>query len=114
MFQAYINCGEENCKLLRQINNDDKGVKFNHKKRKCKNFSKNASYEKIDKVKNKLFKEYGKKSKEFLRIKLFRNPYIIKLLDCKFLTGENLESIAVIIYFDQLMDLLTLVDKKNV
>ena len=52
------------------------------------NLSKSASADELDKVKDKLFKEYGKKSQEFLRVKLFRNPCIIKLLNCKFSTGE--------------------------
>jgi len=106
MLQAYSKCDEENNKLPRQINNDDKGVKFNQRKRKYKdlfkknaevfdfdvnlyldnNLSKSASAEEIDKAKDKLFREYGKKSQEFLRVKLFRNPCIIKLLDCKFAT----------------------------
>ena len=134
ILEAYCKCGEENSKLPRQINSDDKGVKFNNKKRKYKdlfkknyevfdfdvnlyldnNLPKSASAEAIDKAKDKLFKEYGEKSKEFLRVKLFRNPCIIKLLDCKFGTGEGSEPIPVTIYFDQLTDLFAIVDKKNV
>lgn len=134
MLQAYGNCNQENNKLPRQITNDDKSVKFNHKKRKYKdlfkknyevfnfdvnlyldnNLSKSTSAKEIDKAKDKLFREYAKKSQEFLRVKLFRNPCIIKLLDCKFATDEGLEPIPVTIYFDQLTDLFAIVDKKNV
>ena len=130
MMKAYGNCNEENNKLPREITNDDKSVKFNHKKRKYKdlfkknyevfnfdvnlyidnNLSKSASDEEIDKAKDKLFREYGERSKEFLRVKLFRNPCIIKLLNCKFET----DPISVTIYFDQLTDLFAIVDKKNV
>ena len=52
------------------------------------NLSKSASADELDKAKDKLFKEYGKKSQEFLRVKLFLNPCIIKLLNCKFSTDE--------------------------
>jgi hypothetical protein len=134
MLQAYEKCNEENNKLPRQITSDDKGVKFNQKKQKYEdlfkknyevlnlgvnlyldnNLSKSASDEEIDKAKDKLFREYGKKSQEFLRVKLFRNPCIIKLLDCKFGNSEGLKPIPVTIYFDQLTDLFAIVDKKNV
>lgn len=134
MLQAYGKCKQEKNKLPRQIINDDKGVKFNHKKQKYKdlfkknyevfnfdvnlyldnNLSKSTSAKEIDKAKDKLFREYGKKSQEFLRVKLFRNPCIIKLLDCKFATDEGLEPISVTIYFDYLTDLFAIVDKKNV
>jgi len=134
ILQGYGKCNEENNKLPRQITNDDKSVKFNHKKPKYKdlfkknyevfnfdvnlyldnNISKSASDEEIDKAKDKLFREYGKKSQEFLRVKLFRNPCIIKLLDCKFANSEGLKPIPVTIYFDQLTDLFAIVDKKNV
>ena len=52
------------------------------------NLLKSASADELDKAKDKLLKEYGKKFQEFLRVKLFRNPCIIKLLNCKFSTGE--------------------------
>jgi len=78
------------------------------------NLSKSASDEEIDKAKDKLFREYGKRSQEFLRVKWFRNPCIIKLLDCKFENSEGLKPIPVTIYFDQLTDLFAIVDKKNV
>jgi hypothetical protein len=68
----------------------------------------------IDKAKDKLFSKYDNKFQEFLRVKLFRNPCIIKLLDCKFSNSEGLKLIPVTIYFDHLTDLFAIVDKMNV
>ena len=110
--------------LPREILKKDKTVKFDKKfsglfKSNYKafgynlyieeNLSKDASNNKIKQGKQNLFKKYGEKSKEYLRLHLFENPCIIKSEECRYLDTSDF----VTIYYDQFTDLFAIVDSKS-
>ena len=73
------------------------------------NLSKDSSKNKIKQGKQKLFKKYGKESKQYLRKNLFENPSIIKSEKCKYLDTDNF----VTIYYNELTDLFAIVDSNE-
>jgi hypothetical protein len=73
------------------------------------NLSKDSSKNKIKQGKQKLFKKYGKESKQYLRNNLFENPWIIKSEKCKYLDTDNF----VTIYYDEFTDLFAIVDSNE-
>ena len=73
------------------------------------NISKDSSKNKIKQGKQKLFKKYGKESKQYLRKNLFENPCIIKSEKCKYLDTDNF----VTIYYDEFTDLFAIVDSNE-
>ena len=124
MLQAHGTCLQKNAELPRSIVKKDKKIKFgkNYKNLFKKNYeifgynlyleenlSKNASKNQINKAKNKLFKKYKKISKNYLREKLFENPCVIKLENCRYMNNYNF----VTIYFDHLKDIFVIIDSKS-
>ena len=125
MLQAHLTCIKQVENLPRQIIKKDKSVKFdkNYSGLFKKNYedvfgynlyleenlSKDSSKNKIKQGKQKLFKKYGKESKQYLRKNLFENPCIIKSEKCKYLDTDNF----VTIYYDELTDLFAIVDSNE-
>lgn len=93
MLQAHLTCAKRFNKLPREILDEDKNIKFDKRYSGLfkhnfqvfdydlyleENLAKDASKAKIKQAKAKLFKKYGKESKQHLRKNLFENPCIIK------------------------------------
>lgn len=130
--KIYLRCSKEKNKLPRVISKQDREVKFNHKdqryedllKKNYKNFNfnanfyidnnlpRNASDKRLDKAKEKSFKDYGEQSKDYLRVELFLNLSIIKLWDCTFAPEKGLKTIPVTIYYNHLTNVI--VNKNNI
>jgi hypothetical protein len=120
-----LTCIKQVQNLPRQIIKKDKRVKFdkNYSGLFKKNYenvfgynlyleenlSKDSSKNKIKQGKQKLFKKYGKESKQYLRNNLFENPWIIKSEKCKYLDTDNF----VTIYYDEFTDLFAIVDSNE-
>ena len=125
ILQAHLRCMKQVGNLPRQIIKKDKSIKFDKNYNGLfkknyedvfgynlyleENISKDSSKNKIKQGKQKLFKKYGKTSKEYLRKNLFENPCIIKSEKCKYLDTDNF----VTIYYDQFIDLFAIVDSKE-
>ena len=125
ILQAHLTCIKQVQNLPRQIIKKDKSVKFdkNYSGLFKKNYenvfgynlyleenlSKDSSKNKIKQGKQKLFKNYGKESKQYLRNNLFENPCIIKSEKCKYLDTDNF----VTIYYDEFTDLFAIVDSNE-
>ena len=124
MLQAHLTCIKQVAKLPRKILKIDRKVKFDKNYSGLfkenyevfgynlyleENLSKDSSKNKIKQGKQKLFKKYGKESKQYLRKNLFENPCIIKSEKCKYLDTDNF----VTIYYDELTDLFAIVDSKE-
>ena len=124
MLQAHLKCIKQVAKLPRKILKIDRKVKFDKNYSGLfkenyevfgynlyleENLSKDSSKNKIKQGKQKLFKKYGKESKQYLRKNLFENPCIIKSEKCKYLDTDNF----VTIYYDELTDLFAIVDSKE-
>ena len=125
ILQAHLTCMKQVKNLPRQIIKKDKSVKFdkNYSGLFFKNYenvfgynlyleenlSKDSSKNKRKQGKQKLFKKYGKESKQYLRKNLFENPCIIKSEKCKYLDTDNF----VTIYYDEFTDLFAIVDSNE-
>lgn len=129
MLKAHITCLKEVDKLPRKIDKKDRNVKFNNKKyrnllRKEKNYAKVFGYNlyleenlgksvsktEIGEAEQRLVNKYIEPSKDFLKVRLFENPSIIKSKECKYLDTDRF----VTLYYDQFTDLFAIVDlKKN-
>lgn len=125
MLQAHLTCNEENDNLPRKIVEKDRRVQFTKiYKRLFKenyaevfnlnlylegNLAKNASAQEVKDAEQKLFEDYEKSSKEYLKKELFLNPCCVKLEKCTYLNFKD----PVTIYYNHLTDFFAIVDSKK-
>jgi hypothetical protein len=125
ILEAHITCGNEISKLPRVTEEQDKRIKFDSvffemfRKQYEKvfgynlvieeNVPKDANRNRIKRAEKRLFKTYGSKAESDLRVRLFENLCVIKVIGCRYRDRSG----YVIIYYDVLSDLFAVVDSQS-